>query len=92
MRSYLFVPGDSEAKLDKALGSGADALIVDLEDSVAPANKQAARGIAAAFLARTGDADEGPRLYVRVNDLRSGLIEDDLAAVMGGAPHDVLRA
>ena len=47
MRSMLFVPGDSERKLEKSLGSGADALILDLEDSVAPANKRAARATTA---------------------------------------------
>ena len=49
MRSALFVPGDDEKKLAKALGSGADALIVDLEDSVAPSAKQRARRVAAEF-------------------------------------------
>ena len=47
MRSLLFVPGDSERKLEKALQSGADALIIDLEDSVSAANKQAARALTA---------------------------------------------
>ena len=50
MRSLLFVPGDSERKLEKGLVSGADVLIVDLEDSVAPQDKQRARDTAAAFL------------------------------------------
>lgn len=90
MRSYLFVPGDSAAKLDKALGSGADALIIDLEDSVAPASKQAARETAAAFLAEAARQAGAPRLYVRVNDLASGLTDDDLATVMSGAPHGIV--
>ncbi|MEU8003022.1 aldolase/citrate lyase family protein [Catellatospora sp. NPDC049111] len=51
MRSYLYVPGDSPAKLAKALTVGADALIVDLEDAVPPAGKDAARAAVAAFLA-----------------------------------------
>ena len=51
MRSLLFVPGDDARKLAKALASGADALIVDLEDSVADAHKEAARAAAAAFIA-----------------------------------------
>ncbi|MFD0593209.1 HpcH/HpaI aldolase/citrate lyase family protein [Catellatospora coxensis] len=55
MRSYLYVPGDSPAKLAKALTVGADALIVDLEDAVPPAGKDAARAAVAAFL--TGAAD-----------------------------------
>ena len=50
MRSMLFVPGNSERKLEKGLISGADALIVDLEDSVALADKADARGIATAFI------------------------------------------
>ncbi len=51
MRSLLFVPGDSDKKLNKASSCGADALIVDLEDSVAPARKQIARETAALYLA-----------------------------------------
>ena len=50
MRSLLFVPGDSEKKLEKGFGAGADVVIVDLEDSVAPQNKVAARDIAARFM------------------------------------------
>ncbi|MEP5360136.1 MAG: CoA ester lyase [Nitratireductor sp.] len=89
MRSLLFVPGDSDKKLQKGLGSGADAVIVDLEDSVAPANKKAARETAAAFLteARAGDA---PLIYVRVNDFSTGLIDDDLAAVIAGRPDGIM--
>jgi citrate lyase subunit beta/citryl-CoA lyase len=78
MRSLLFVPGDDTRKLEKALGSGADALIVDLEDSVAADRKEIARETAAAFLA--GAPHDGPRLYLRINDLGSGLAEDDLAS------------
>lgn len=87
MRSLLFVPADSEKKLAKGLGSGADALIVDLEDSVALANKEAARRMAAEFIAA---AKDGPRLYVRVNDLSTGLTDDDLAAVMKAGPAGIM--
>lgn len=87
MRSLLFVPADSERKLAKGLESGADALIVDLEDSVAPANKAAGRALAAAFIAENRT---GPVIYVRVNDLTSGLTDDDLAAVMTAAPHGIM--
>lgn len=81
-RSFLFVPGGDKRKLDKALGSGADVLLIDLEDSVAPDAKPAARGMTAAFLAaHRGDAVR-PRLYVRVNDLGTGLTREDLAAVV----------
>ena len=85
MRSLLFVPGDSQRKLEKALGSGADVLILDLEDSVAPASKAAARGISADFL-RSHAGGASPVLYVRVNDLSTGLTDDDLAAVMPARP------
>lgn len=87
MRSLLFVPADSQRKFEKALGSGADALIVDLEDSVAPASKAAARDMAARSIA---DHRDGPLLYVRVNDLSTGLTDDDLAAVMAAAPHGIM--
>ncbi len=90
MRSLLFVPGDSERKLEKALGSAADALIVDLEDSVAASAKPAARERAAAFLASPGAGSAGKALYVRINDLRSGLAEADLAAVMPAAPGGIV--
>lgn len=89
MRSLLFVPGDSERKLDKGLASGADVLIVDLEDSVAPARKAAAREMAAAFLAARG-GKAGPLLYVRVNDFSTGLTDEDLAAVVQAAPHGIM--
>lgn len=89
MRSLLFVPGDDERKLAKAVTSGADALILDLEDSVSPARKAAARASTAAFLAaRAGQG--GPRLLVRVNPLDSPHMADDLAAVMPGAPAAVM--
>lgn len=87
MRSLLFVPADSERKLLKGLESGADALIIDLEDSVAAANKPAGRALAAEFIAahRTG-----PALYVRINDLSSGMSDDDLAAVMAAKPDGIM--
>lgn len=88
MRSLLFVPGDSERKLSKGLESGADALIVDLEDSVSADNKPAARETARDFIASS--AGRGPLLYVRVNDLTTGLTEDDLGAVMAAAPAGIM--
>src|SRR5271165_2115453 len=66
MRSLLFVPADCERKLDRARQSGADALILDLEDSVVPANRPAARSQARAFLASSGSG--GFRRYVRILD------------------------
>lgn len=89
MRSLLFVPGDSERKLEKALASGADVLILDLEDSVAPAAKPAARKATAEFLASRVGAPL-PELYVRINDLSSGLTDDDLAAVMPARPAGIM--
>jgi citrate lyase subunit beta / citryl-CoA lyase len=88
MRSLLFVPADSERKLSRAPQSGADALILDLEDSVVPANRPAARQQARDFLASTGSG--GFRRYVRVNPLSSGAALDDLAAVTPGSPDGVL--
>ncbi|MDJ1159374.1 CoA ester lyase [Chelatococcus sp. SYSU_G07232] len=90
MRSLLFVPGDSRRKLDKALASGADALIVDLEDSVALGAKAEARATTAAFLRDTAAGGAGPRLFVRVNGLTTGLTDDDLDAVMIGRPHGIV--
>jgi citrate lyase subunit beta/citryl-CoA lyase len=89
MRSLLFVPGDSGRKLEKALGSGADVLILDLEDSVAPAAKAAARETAAAFLRSQAEAGS-PVLYVRVNDLSTGLTDEDLAAIMPARPAGIM--
>lgn len=82
MRSLLFVPGDSPNKLDKGMGCGADALLIDLEDSVAPPRKAQARATAAAFLKQARTAKDRPRLYVRVNGFSTGLTGDDLDAVV----------
>jgi citrate lyase subunit beta/citryl-CoA lyase len=80
LRSLLFVPGDSERKFARAAGSGADALIVDLEDSVAPAQKGLARNAVASLIDR-GEARDW-RFFVRVNALDTGLTLDDLASVV----------
>jgi citrate lyase subunit beta / citryl-CoA lyase len=90
MRSLLFVPGDNEKKLAKVLTSEADALIVDLEDSVAASAKEAARATAAAFLAEAHARAKRPLLYVRVNGLDSGLAAADLDAIMGSAPDGIV--
>jgi citrate lyase subunit beta/citryl-CoA lyase len=90
MRSLLFVPADSPAKLAKALGAGADAIILDLEDSVAPARKEAARASAAAFLAQTAPQQKRPRLLVRVNGLDTGLTDADLDAVTPARPDAIM--
>jgi citrate lyase subunit beta / citryl-CoA lyase len=88
MRSFLFVPADSERKLARGPQSGADALILDLEDSVVPANRPAARALARGFLDTTGDA--GLQRWVRVNPLATDAALDDLAAVMPGRPDGIL--
>jgi citrate lyase subunit beta/citryl-CoA lyase len=90
MRSLLFVPGDSARKLDKAMQSGADALILDLEDSVAPSGKAAARKVTAEFMAATAREPKRPRLIVRVNALTTGMTDADLDGVMAGAPDAIL--
>ena len=88
MRSMLFVPADSERKLARGPESGADALILDLEDSVVPANRPQARRQARAFLDGTGGA--AFRRYVRINPLASGAALDDLAASVPGRPDGIL--
>lgn len=87
MRSLLFVPGDSPKKLSRALDTRADALIVDLEDSVAPAAKAQARAIVAEFVAINRDAKA---IFVRVNALETGLAEADLAAIMAARPFGIM--
>ncbi|TPN63653.1 CoA ester lyase [Mesorhizobium sp. B1-1-1] len=89
MRSLLFVPGDSERKLEKGFGAGADVVIVDLEDSVAPQNKASARMTAARFIA-SHRAKTRSAIYVRVNDLSTGLTDDDLAALIPAKPDGVM--
>lgn len=90
MRSFLFVPADSEKKLSKGLGTAADALILDLEDSVVADRKPQARTIARGFLADQVAKSKRPYLIVRVNARDSGLTEDDLDAVMPARPDAVM--
>ncbi len=90
MRSLLFVPGDSPRKLEKGLGSGTDALIIDLEDSVALAAKDEARRVTAGFLREAGAQAGRPRLIVRVNGLTTNLTDADLDGIMEGAPDAVM--
>ena len=87
IRSMLFVPADNEKKLDKALGTAADALVLDLEDSVLPARKPAARQLLQSFM--SGIADHA-RLWVRVNDLSSGELLRDLPAVVATRPAGIM--
>ncbi|WP_292900194.1 HpcH/HpaI aldolase/citrate lyase family protein [Nitratireductor sp.] len=89
MRSLLFVPGDSDRKLEKALHTSCDVLIADLEDSVGLDKKEEARRVTAVFLEHAR-AHTKARLFVRVNDLTSGLINDDLAGVMKAKPDGIM--
>jgi citrate lyase subunit beta / citryl-CoA lyase len=90
MRSLLFVPADGGSKLDKALACGADAVILDLEDSIAHDRKAAARVTAAAFLSQAVGRTTRPRLLVRINGLATGLADDDLDAVVPARPDGIL--
>jgi citrate lyase subunit beta/citryl-CoA lyase len=80
IRSYLYAPGSNPGVMDKALATGADAVILDLEDSVTPADKLAAREQVATAIARAGAAERG-ELHVRINRRPDGADLDDLAAV-----------
>jgi citrate lyase subunit beta/citryl-CoA lyase len=86
LRSLLFVPGDRPDRMEKALGSGADALILDLEDSVAAGAKAEARRAVADFLDRHPTAP----LWVRINPLDNPEAERDLAAVVRAHPDGIV--
>ncbi len=88
IRSWLFVPGDSERKLEKALGNAADALILDLEDSVSDDRQEIAREMVCAYL-KANPGRSSQQLWVRINPLDSELSLPDLAAVMPGAPDGI---
>ncbi|MCW5681020.1 MAG: CoA ester lyase [Xanthobacteraceae bacterium] len=90
MRSYLFVPGDSARKLEKGLASGADALLLDLEDAVALDNKAKAREVVRDYLNAHIKAEQRPRLFVRVNALDTGMTDADLDAVLPARPDGIL--
>jgi len=87
MRSLLFVPGDDERKIKKGLACAADALILDLEDSVSPQRKGAARELCAHTLA---SAATGRKLFVRINALDTADALLDLAAVVAGQPFGIV--
>jgi citrate lyase subunit beta/citryl-CoA lyase len=86
LRSLLFVPGDRPERFAKAAASGADAIILDLEDSVVPARKAEARAAVAAFLAR----DRTMPAIVRINPLDSEAIEADLACLRAAPPDAIM--
>lgn len=87
IRSALFVPADSEKKMAKAASAGADALVLDLEDAVLPARKSLARRMMSEYLS---SATSREKLWVRVNDLASGELLKDLAAVVPARPAGIL--
>jgi citrate lyase subunit beta/citryl-CoA lyase len=79
-RSLLFVPGNRERMLARAPSAGADAIVVDLEDAIPPAEKRDARKLLRAELPRL--IESAPAVFVRVNDVHSRLTRDDLFAVV----------
>lgn len=88
IRSWLFAPGDSARKAEKALASEADRIILDLEDAVAPEAKPEARRLVAEVLGTIGTGRE--RVWVRINPLSSPFAADDLAAVMPARPGGIM--
>ncbi|PJI40930.1 CoA ester lyase [Ferrovibrio sp.] len=88
MRSLLFTPGVSAKMMAKAVDGAADVVILDLEDSVSPDGKAAAREAVVAILARPRRA--GSSLYVRINPLDSAWCGDDLRAVLPGRPDGIM--
>jgi citrate lyase subunit beta/citryl-CoA lyase len=86
MRSLLFVPGDRPDRMERAIASGADALILDLEDAVAPERKADARRHVLEFLNRNAPL----RIWVRVNPLDSDECDRDLGAVLAGHPDGIV--
>ena len=90
MRSLLFVPATGGSKLDKAMASGADAVILDLEDSIAPERKAHAREAALEYLKAMQAKKQRPRLLVRINGLDTGMTDADLDVIVAGAPDAVL--
>ena len=90
LRSFLFVPGDSERKMVKGEGNEADALILDLEDSVSKDRLEIARGMVAEYLTAHRDDRARQQVWVRINPLDTEFPMYDLAAIMVGAPDGIL--
>lgn len=90
MRSMLFLPADSEKKIAKGMGTNADGLILDIEDSVALSRKDEGRRLARDYLDANPRESSTKKLLVRVNPLCGQMTLDDLSAVIGGAPDYVL--
>ena len=89
LKSLLFVPGDSEKKLGKAMSTGASALILDLEDSVSIERIEIARGMVRDYLSQHGDRTKS-QLWVRINPLDGSLALPDLVAVVAARPDGIL--
>ena len=87
LRSFLFIPADSEKKLAKAASIDADAIILDLEDAVLPERKKLAREMCAEFLKSVRPKAE---VWVRINPLDSDLWEDDLEAIVAHNPAGIV--
>ena len=90
MRSLLFIPADSPNKLAKGIASGADALLLDLEDSIAADRKEAARRGACDFLKAHRGLTGRPKLIVRINGFDTGLTDADLDSIVAGGPDAVM--
>jgi citrate lyase subunit beta/citryl-CoA lyase len=88
MRSWLFAPGDSERKMEKATASNADIVILDLEDAVSEAEKPKARSLVTAFL--KANTQHRAKLWVRINPIQGPHALTDLAAVMPAAPIGIM--
>jgi citrate lyase subunit beta / citryl-CoA lyase len=91
LRSMLFIPADSAKKLSKVDSCGADAVILDLEDSVSPENKPLARQLARAFMDQRPRGKRNTQLWVRINPFDTGLTLADLAAVVPAAPDGIMQ-
>lgn len=90
MRSLLFIPADDEKKLSKGIDSGADVLLLDLEDAVAPSRKADARKIGADYITANRDKVGRPRLFVRINALDTPYWAEDLAGIVGARPDGLM--
>jgi citrate lyase subunit beta/citryl-CoA lyase len=90
MRSLLFIPADDEKKLGKGITTGADALILDLEDAVSAPRKAAARTLAAQYITEISPRECRPLIFVRINAMDTPLWQDDVTAVIGARPDGVL--
>jgi citrate lyase subunit beta / citryl-CoA lyase len=86
LKSWLFVPGDSDRKIARSADAGADALILDLEDSVPAASKAPARTTVAEAIRRMRSAGRSEALFVRVNALATGLTLQDIAETLPAGP------